>query len=329
VEYGRTTRSAFRTPSSAGFTLVEILFAIAVVGILIGLLVVGLTVGRRAAANNAGATTAAAMKMSASEFSREFGIAIPLIKDNELDKPTSGERKFPVYVAAPLSGADAQILRHEIDPPGGDPDGKSRPAGWGTETKYWDLRYSLASLPVYLVGVDETPLFTGAKIPVDGAPGPGVLRPNEDGSFQIPENAKKPNSTVKRAGQTFGPFLDTGRSGAKVVRAGVKGERFEIRDAKGVPLRYYRWLQGDPGSNPKYQVKKPADMNVPRVVGDPEKNPALRGVTSAIVWCGADGLYGDEPIDELRSKLGVATDMPEQTARDQAISDNTVEGVGT
>jgi len=326
VNAPRTTRPA----AHAGFTLVEVLFAIAVIGILIGLLVVGLTVGRRVAAGNAGEATVASLKMSASEFVREFGFVPPLIKDYDLSKAQTGERRFPVYVASPLTGADARMLRAE-DVVSTDPDGNGKPAGWGSADEYWDLRYSYATLPVYLVGVDETPLFSGAAVPMDGAPGPGMLRPNEDGSFQIPENSKKAGAAVKRVGQTFGPFMDTGRSSAKVARAGTKGERLELRDTKGIPIRYYRWLQGNPSSSPKYKVEKPADMNVPKVVGDPEKDPALRSASAAIVWCGADGLYGDEPKGTIADKLGVPVNSVEleRKAREQATSDNKVEVIGT
>lgn len=313
-----------------GFTLVEILFAVTIVGVLIGLLVVGLTIGRRSASNSLGAVTVNAMKIGAAEFTRECNIQIPLIKDYQIDKAVTGERIYPVYLPSPLTGDDAKALRHEDGTPKDDPQ-RSPPAGWGGATEYWDRRFSVAALPVYLAGVDETPLFTGAKIPVDGVPGPGIAKPNEDGSFQIPENAKKPNATVKRVGQTFGPYLDTTKGGAKVTRGGTKGERFEIHDAKGVAYRYYRWLQGNPKSNPPYQVKTTADLNVPKVVGDAEKNPALRGSTAAIVWCGADGLYGDEPKSDISAKLGlpVSTDAEERLARDQAISDNVVEVVGS
>ncbi len=310
-----------RSVSRAGFTLIEILFAIAVVGILIGLLVVGLTVGRRAAARNAGESTAAAMKLSATQFTSDFGFAIPLVKDYDLSKAQAGERKFPVYVPAPLDSSDAKILRHEES----DPSWPGKPADVPAE--YWDLRYSLASLPFYLVGVDETPLITGGKLPIDGVSGPGILRPNEDGTFQVPENAKKPNATVKRSGQAFGPYLDTGRSGAKVVRAGTKGERYEIRDGKENAFRYYRWLQGVKKGT-KYVVEKPADMNVPKVVGDPEKDPGLRGATAAIVWCGPDGLYGDESLKVILEKLNLPDGTLDATAREKAISDNVVLVVG-
>ncbi len=316
--------------SAPAFTLVEVLFAIAVVGVLIGLLVVGLTVGRRAAAGNAGASTAASIRISAAEFVREFGFVPPLIKDYDLAKAQSGERKFPVYVPSPVGGDDARALRRESGTPKDDP-ARNPPANWGQATDYWDRRFSLASLPVYLAGIDETPLFADSAVPIDGAPGPGMLRANEDGTFQIPENSKKPGAKVTRAGQTFGPFMDTSARGAKVVRSGTKGERFEIRDARDIPIRYYRWLQGNPNSTPKYRVETPADMNVPKVVGDPDKDPGLRGATAAVVWCGPDGLYGDEPRDEVGGRLGLPVDTLdlERKARDTAISDNVTEVIGT
>jgi hypothetical protein len=181
------------------------------------------------------------------------------------------------------------------------------------------MRFSLYSLPYYLVGACEVPRYTSPptgvqQTTVDGVPGPGMLTPMRDGQFE-------------RSGRRFEPFFDVSRNTRAVVTTVSTEGRVELRDSNGVAFRYYRWEHGKDTANangtsgPVGSIVGLEDLNVPRILGDPTENPALKDAKYAILAAGPNGLYGNEhqiaqaypdhpqalTLDQMAAKLGMAT----------------------
>lgn len=274
------------------FTLVELLFSILIIGVLAGILIVGLrsaTAGARSAADT---QTASALKLGIENFSQQFGIAPPLVKDKGAGTSTNPiTTTGAILYCDPQNATDATFLRNN-------------PAAAS------DLRYSVHSLAYYLVGsLDQAS---------DGWDGPGMRSVSRDGAFKLSDRAK------------FEPFIDAGKGSFRVYFSGTavsKDGRVEIRDRNETPIRYYRWLDGVayPDSPGSFLVRKPEDLNVPSMVGDPKTDPTLRDSTWAVVMAGANKLFGDEPIAEIRQALASNPGDSDEKVRAEAKKDNIVE----
>jgi hypothetical protein len=170
----------------------------------------------------------------------------------------------------------------------------------GRPTKRGLRRYSEYSLAFYLMGaLDQN---------VDGVDGPGSFEPMRDGSFRT-------------GGRRINPMvdLDQGKGGLNWIDRTTG--RVVLRDRVGANIRYYRW-------EPEARIINTSDLNVPGLVGDVTDDIEVRGAKYAIVLAGANGLFGDEPIDIIQEKLGLAIDPKGSAAAvAQARADNVV-GVG-
>src|ERR1051326_275701 len=260
------------------FTLVELLFVIAIIFLIMGLLLGGIRHVMKHVKGTVDLNMASALKNGASQFGQTFSFAPPLIKDGFAPTFNVGPLNAPTNATAPVVYSrgyanELHFLRF------GDTTSAVSPAP-GTV----DLRFSLYSIPYYLMGVLDQPRggVAGAP-PIDGFSGPGFRAVRRDGTFEP-------------SGRTFSPFFDVkGHAEAVVENTPPGAGRIELRDGHGVAVRYYRWVTGRIyGASTEYQVRVAADCNVPWMVGDAAANPDLRNADYAIVLAGPDGLFGDE-----------------------------------
>lgn len=334
-----------------GFTLVELLMSVLVVGVLIALLIVGLRFATRLGRSGAERQNVVALRVAAEQFRQEFGFAPPLVRDlcpdailqTRVEKNiwTSVEtRRMAVYDVNDTRTGDpvpdrvaryVKILRREEPVP-------APPGDWGRETEWYDPRYSENTLAYYLVGALDDPVYPdqagteAEKTPIDGVRGPGFLEPNRDGSFKVPSALYSGDSDARRrVPRQFGAFFTPGtsvRMYVDVSGSGPNGTPVELRDRNNVAYRYYRWLRDD--GQPARQGGETDEayfrrwLNVPIIVGDPSVDVRLREAEFAIVAAGPDGVFGDEPIEFLRAKLGMGG-AAELRVRLKAAEDNIVE----
>jgi type II secretory pathway pseudopilin PulG len=312
----RTTRSR-----ASGFTLMELLMTIAVIFALMALIIAGARYATRFTKRSADTATLSSLRQGVTQFQQQMGFLPPLVNDfgtgpfNQAPfLAQSGENRFRVWRVSET--ADLQFLR--TSPP----------------ADVVDLRFSIYTLPYYILGVCEVPRYVAdpARGPVDGVAGPGMLKPRRDGTFE-------------RSGQRFDAFFDTSKNVRGLVTTNALEGRVELRDGNGVPYRYYRWEHGKAtvGANsnpgPIGAVNITDDLNVPRILGDPDANPALKNAKYAIVGAGPNGLFGNEhqfpvnhplrmTLEEMAVKLGLptpATQQEQDRLIQRAMEDNIVE----
>jgi prepilin-type N-terminal cleavage/methylation domain-containing protein len=306
----------------AGFTLIELLVVLAVIFLLISLLIGGFRFSRRFAKRSADRVAVSSLVEGISFFEQQMGTGVPLVKDFGGPPPvqsglpivaSNGQNRPNIYQIT--SAPDLQFLR--TSPPADQPD--------------W--RFSIYSFAYYIVGGCEVPRLQAPPngqvvAPMDGVAGPGMFAMKRDGTFE-------------RTGKRFDPFFDTSRNAKALVAVDPTNGRFELRDSGGVAYRFYRWEHGDPSTG---QVQNIDDLNIPRILGLPSENAALKGAKWAIVAAGPDGVFGNEDqiyavaswhpqamkIEDMAAKLGMSTPPgptgPEaDKLRAKAMEDNIVE----
>lgn len=329
------------TRAARAFTLMELLIGVLIIGLLMSLLIYGMVHARRYAASVADARGVDALAAGVLDFSREFGFNPPLVRERAPQNPASVEVLAGVSYIAVYQEANAlhaRWLRREGQPvaPASNP--------------FDDYRFSERTLAYYLVGVLGERIVTGNTLPIDGIEGPGFYPPTEEGAFKIPRDVLSAgagsNPQRLRTGKTYDPLVNLGSGGIRLIADPSSPQVVDIRGRKDATIRYYRWLPGRL-VNGAYVVEHPRDLNVPLLVGrladdtsrtpssistpedrDLERNASLRSATWAIVAAGPDGLFGDEPIDQIRRGLGLTTAIDELAARLLAEKDNIVR-VGT
>lgn len=285
---------AMAGPRARAFTLMELLIGILIIAVLAGLLIVSARSAIRTTKGAADTQTLSAIRLAVEKFRQDFGFVPPLVKDQ--GDPRLGisdpiTKAFRPVVYQPSVTEDALFLRTR--PTGTDP----------------DMRYSQYSLAYYLVGALDARS--------DGVDGQGFRTPVADGTFRLADR------TVNQA------MIDLGKSSLSLyadVEAKTNG-RYEVRDRRNAAIRYYRWLSGRevPAGSNTFVVEKVDDLNVPSILGDAAESAKLRDASFAILAAGADGVFGDEPLAEILSKLALPNSTPEATARQRARSDNVVE----
>lgn len=304
----------------------ELLVAILVIFALIGLLIVGVRAVRKSGRGAGDTALVNSLNLAVSNFNREFGFLPPLVKDFESAGPlrTVSGRRVP-WVYSVSNAQDAQVLRSS-----------QSPAAPGTPQSLYDIRFSLLSLPYYVIGALEVEGVSGEGRPIDGVAGPGFLTPKRDGSFE-------------RSGRKFESFFDLSRNAKALYSSDAAAGRVVLRDANEVPVRYYRWLQGNPSTTLVASVN---DCNVPLILGRASDDASLRSAVFAIVAAGPDGVFGDEadiadpssaapPLlastfgmtwGELANKVGLPDPGNDpnlrQKVRDKARSDNVIAAGG-
>lgn len=331
------TCSAQDRRRARAFTLMELLVAIVVIGVLIALLITGLNAAGKFARKAAAQQTISALQAATNQFKDQFRFLPPLVHDGAdmgIADPVArgafddtgpvyqdryGRSLVNVYKLGEQAGRD--FLKGSTLPP---------------NQPYQDARYSKFSLPFYLMGALDAS--------VDGVDGLGMVTPAADGSWVGVGDA------MSTANKRFDPLMEGGQRSARIqpnyVDAAEIAElngsnptdltnRSALVDASGRAYRYYRWLHED-------TVQNTADLNIPAILLDPitvkdaqgnptidvtDGNAELRSATWAIVGAGPNGLFGTEEIGYLRSKMSLPGRMSEVRVRQEAASDNLV-GVG-
>jgi hypothetical protein len=320
--------------SAGGFTIIEIVFSIAVIFLILALLLVGIHHAVKFAKGTGDRAAVTALKQGVTEFKRQFNIDPPLVNDG-----------FGPIGTGPLKNNRSAPSVYSFEPNvpvGRNPDIvflQTTPVVLSTNMPgaSTDLRFSIYSLPYYLMGVlgkaeTQNPQ---TDAPIDGVDGLGFCAVRRDGSFE-------------KSGRKFQPFYDPRRADAifsDVTRdmGNAKPGHIELRDSHKVSFRYYRWatdvatMQNPNSGN--------AALNVPELVGNPEEHPELRDATWAIVAAGPNGVFGDEdllppgpspnghpqwrPFAEIESAVGMSGDLSDpvyvQKVRKAAAADNVVE----
>ncbi len=298
-----------------GFTLLELLVSILVVGILIGLLILGIRAASRTARGVAERQAVSAAATGLEQFRDTFNFTPPMVKD----QATTPQRTLNVGGRTVLSvyrttnAADQDALRMQ--------GGTIGPAP--ADNPLQDNRYSLQSLAYYLAGGANMPAGgANAELVVDGVKGPGLYAPERDGTFDIPKDVVQGTvAATARVGIVHEPFVELGAQNLTLYVDPSDITNAELRDRNGAPVRYYKWLTGreQPANSGNYIVETVDDLNIPAMVArrasvlpgqlppdrDIEKlNVQLRDATWAIVSAGPNGVFGDEPIAEIARKLG-------------------------
>jgi len=140
---------------ATAFTIVELLFSLAIIFLLMGLMLVGFRAVSRGSQAAAERQAVAGLKLGVEQFRQEFHILPPLVRDTQ---PLSGDSP------AVFDFGDDQDRRFLSTR--GVVDNVGNP----------DNRFSVYSLPYYLMGA-----LDGI---VDGVDGPGFLEAKRDGSFR-------------------------------------------------------------------------------------------------------------------------------------------------
>lgn len=308
------------------FSLVEILVAILVIGTLMSILLVALAKAKVFVRSTSDLQTALTIKTGVEQFKQEFGFLPPMVRER---------------YTTPLSveGAGGQIAVYSLRNPAHLAFLRAMPVLDPTNP-FADDRYSDYTVGYFLagsLGVDRAP---GLNLPIDGVEGPGLYTPRADGTFDVPKDVERAASgtagETNRGGKKYDPFVPLSGNGIKVVTDPGNALNVTVRDAKNIPIRYYRWEHND-------GAQLIADMNVPRIVArvpgtipgeivrperDLSANAKARDAQFAIVCAGPNGLFGDEDMAAITLVLGGGDSPPaaeERRLRLEAEKDNIVE----
>lgn len=320
-----------------GFTIIEMVMSVLVLGLLISLLIVGVRKARSTVQKTVDEGTVHSLMMAVVQFKKDYGFLPPLVKDNPTDSqnPASGPRLAQVEVFSdrdrprdsPRNGVFLCDAADTQDVPilqGSDTPNASNP--------FADVeRFSVTTIPIYLVGALKA--YYGPSDPtgpIDGVVGPG---------FYTPATAIRPDGKVRgvwnvplRKGNFTPPLINLGGSALKLVTSDSDAMQLTVQDRNGIPIRYYRWVS-KPGSSPD-ALKV---LRVPPMVArdatlypatppsrDLALNAQVRGAHFAIVAAGQNKVFGDESIDELRRVLS-NNSVTDDELRRIAEADNIVE----
>ncbi|MEN0020725.1 MAG: prepilin-type N-terminal cleavage/methylation domain-containing protein [Planctomycetota bacterium] len=299
-----------KAPTRQGFTILEMLITIVVIGALLSIVLVGLDRVGVAATRAAGLQDVNAIKQGVTQFRDDFGFLPPVVAD------------------------DARNRNGLADPPGSliEPDNTLRVLndnelrGIGINP---DFRYSNHSIPLFVMGALDSD--------VDGANGLGFREPQVAEDF-----ARFQRGSFSVTASYFEP-----RGGSDLVLQGSTSDsgRWVLLDRRGQPYRFYRWLPSLPAPLTLHDLNVPNLLgSAVDDATDPDNySPALdqvqlRNAAFAIVSAGTDEVFGDRPLGgsatvsypgefETREQLESATDtagLSDNELADRAREDNII-----
>jgi hypothetical protein len=328
------------------FTMVEIMFAVLIIGILLGLLIGSVKLVTRMSKRTVDRQAVLSIRAGGVQFKQLFGFDVPLVRERGRD-PNPGAHTYvrsgANNIVCVYKPSDLDYLE-ELQ-------GEELAGLQATDSgnPFIDYRFSERSIPIYLVGELDIPALIAQPtgVPIDGIQGPGFYKPTVEGTFEIPADVLNPRtgpSATKRAGTTYESLIALNSNGPTlfVDPNAPKHDVVEVRDRNGVAIRYYRWEHGP------VQANGTLPLNVPALVGryfvttgllanapvppdrDISNNANIRAATFAIVAAGPDGVFGDEPgpqgLELICQKLGVPYDTSNEVKiRLMAELDNIVE----
>jgi len=294
-------RSERRHVLRAGFSLIELLVAIGIIGLIAALLISSLNRATKTARRAASQRSAAALAQSVKQFENEFGFLPPMVHDGVVitagniafrpllpdgtisdDGPILEQASGFKTVVVWSEGLDFNFFRRRSGL-GPDEINLARGGEWDNDAAWDDRRYSIYSLSYFLTGVLDKD--------IDGVRGPGFARPNIDGSFL------GVGYPIGSSRDRFEPLIDVDRRGVRLsndyvdVRAYPEHllngstpptvsdaygdyETFQrpaliaLVDAFGNAFRYYRWEHGR-FLDGQLVVEDQLDLNIPAVLIDP------------------------------------------------------------
>lgn len=339
--------SAGGRASRAGFTILEVLMSLIVIGILMGALLVGVRAVTGSARDAQQRADVSLLVQAASRFESDFGRPVPLVR--------LGDDGLPLIAGAPrrslrIYGEESPELRRRSADANSNP---NAPAS----NPFYDLRGSEFSLAYFLVGAPDAELAfggagAGGNPPIDGVVGPGMYPPAFEGeqvtfafpSVQNPDgsaNWQAASRTFARGGEVLKPYFETNRGQLRVVEDPAQPRDRRLRGPRGFSYRYYRWSTG-PAAN--LAASDPPDRNIPWLVAQDPADPlvlpylpllpdsrnlavnaSLRSARWAVVGPGPDGFFGDEgafnagaAAADMLLRLGQAVGKPLTTASSPA-----------
>lgn len=349
-----TLRCSSARGRRAGFTIIELLVTILVIAILIGVLIVAISAALRQSRRAGEQQTVSGIQVGIGVFQSTFDNRLPpLVYDGEPIALVS-HASTPRIPGGPTSGpverqgaSDPVVATYErIYQDGGTAvlTGRVPPGGGGPGTPLFnalrDPRYSKFALPIFLTGA------LGED--VDGRSGSGLRLTYTNragwqigGRSEVREPFYRPSneSAIVSSYVSVDEYQEHGQAGSGVLPAGAADpspDRTAYVNGAGVAVRYYRWEPSDPADLPA-QSPTLAYLNIPQILIDPRTWTApsesvpieLRSARYAVVSAGPNGLFGTEPIEMLRQRLGVGPGVAEDQVRYLAWEDNVVRvGVG-
>jgi prepilin-type N-terminal cleavage/methylation domain-containing protein len=226
-----------------GFSLIEVLVVILIIGVLASLILVAVGAAGSGARRNAMRASASTVAQAARQFEQQFGFPPPLVQDG-LQSSSAGAMTVlaavldragtidasggPVAVAPsnnrirlaavynPAYLPNRRFLEG-LDPASGNAPSDAELIGRYDDTNpAWrrgNQRYSKYSLAYYLAGALPSA--------VDGVDGPGMVRPLADGTFQgVTADSGDPLETAGRSisRERFEAFVPGDRASARLVR---------------------------------------------------------------------------------------------------------------
>lgn len=237
-----TGTSAAHAGTRRGFTLLELLVVVVIIGVLAGILLVSFSGVLRGSRNASAENTLRAVGQAIDAFNTDLSYLPPLLVVDDTG-----------WNIGEAPGNNSRLVVPEFWDRGG---GTGEPSAAQIRNTLESARYaSEYSIAAYLMGagnIDGVPFSdddTGANTDDDdGKAGPGFRNPGPDRSWggaadRSAQTEDGPNPRATRTGRVYGPYLDQNAMADRMEldrRAGGDGfGLYKLLDPWGQPIRYY------------------------------------------------------------------------------------------